>query len=543
MVQIPQITRDRLASSVVGTPELDTSGQKIGQSMAAMGEQIGQAAGEYAIQRQTLLDQAESNRLIVSKNMADIQAFEQAKNTFASEPEKALPFVQDQMEKNLTSVQQQASNPRVSLMIGANNSYFPSKLGLDVLQWGQLQRVAVDKAHVINQGNQLISQTSDLIDGKKSLTENMSTFTLQAAQAGHISAGAFAAASPASAAQLKMKMLPSLATHSTYKLMQDNPIQAREFLEQPSIKELYKPNPKEWDTLHQHVLQREKDLGIYTQSAEAMKPLIDSPQIVGQIVSPDNAANHIDLNAISAMPSGPMRDALYKLALHSHSQLNQGEQAARVVKFADDAKNIGVDIGKVGQDKSVSDLVKFHSELIDAHADGLINKQTFTKFYGNLAIPLRDAVLKAHDSAMLKQVQNPNPVMGFIQNFFSPHPQPDQVIDKYVGGYDVINNWAKTLHQEGNDEYKAQAIKKYMDVSDSRQPGAVDPLGRPWTPATNARDVMGILEGRDSIQTPIGSRKIAGYNNTTQKPTVDFSPQDQEKLNHLKALQKAMTGA
>lgn len=535
---IPQITRERLASSVVGTPGVDTSGQKIGESLASAATDVGTAIGQYAIEKQTQYDQAEANRLVLSNNMAAIDSMETAKKTYADDPEKAGPALMEQLKTNLTATQDQASNPRVALKVGLGNPYFDSKMAFDMQQWSVTQRANLDHAAVENQGNMMGDQMERVIDGNQPLVANLNQFTLAAHNVGTLTAGAYAVSNPVAAETLKIRMLPTLATRATYKLLQDNPAQATAFLENSGVKEVFNANPKEWDELHDTAMKRTEGMAKDAEWHSMLQPLVDSPQIVNQV-----ASGKVDYNAIAALPAGPMRDGLLKMSMQVGSTRNEGEQAQAVAKFAADAADIGAKYKSVGREKSVSDLLKFNTELIQAHNDGLITPETYRTYMNNLALPLRDAVLKAHDPQTLSKINQQGGIIGAVQSWLSPKPQPDQVVDKYVGGYNVIQNWAKSQNADDNWSYKAEAIKKYMDVSDSRGPEDRDPLGRPWTPATNARDVMGILEGRDSINTPLGPKKIAGYNDKTSQPTVDFTSEEIKQLNHLKALKTSAQGS
>lgn len=533
MVAIPQITRDKLASSVVGTPGTDLSGQKAEDSMAGAANDIGQAVGQYAIQRQGEIDQAETNKLMLDNKMAAVTAMEQSKTTYADNPEKAGPAFMDQMSNILATSTQQASNPRVALMVGRGDPFFDGRMALDMQTWAVGQRAKIDQDNIINQGNQMADNMENVVNGKDPLVTNLNRFTHFADMTGNLTAGAYAAANPTAAETLKTRMLPTLATRTTYKLLQDNPAQATAFLENPGIKELFNPAPKEWDELHKTAMDRTEGMAKDAEWHSMLQPLIDSPQVINQV-----ASGQVDYNAIAKMPPSPLRDGLLKMSMQVGSTRNEGEQAESVAKFAADAADIGAKYKSVGRGKSVSDLVNFNTELVQAHNDGLITPETFRTYMNNLALPLRDAVLKAHDPETLNKMnQGDGGPLATISNWLFPKPQPDQIVDKYVGGYNVIQNWAKSQNADDNWSYKAEAIQKYMKVSDSRGPEDRDPLGRPWTPATNARDVMGILEGRDTISTVLGPKKIAGYNNATNKPTVDWTPDELDQIKRLKALQ------
>ena len=80
-MNIPQVYREKIASSVVGTPGVDTSGQAIGEAVA-------QPAFELAINRQQNLDMAETNRLSLDYKLRAMDTLEKLKTSYAGEPEK-----------------------------------------------------------------------------------------------------------------------------------------------------------------------------------------------------------------------------------------------------------------------------------------------------------------------------------------------------------------------------------------------------------------------------------------------------------------------
>src|SRR5665213_3195704 len=147
MVAIPQIVREKLASSVVGTPGVDTSGQKAEESLATGANDVGQAIGQYAIQKQQEYDQAETNKLMLDNKMAAVTAMESAKTTYADDPEKAGPAFMQSMQDILAQSKTQASNPRVALMVGRGDPFFDGRMALDMQQWSVTQRGSIDKAN------------------------------------------------------------------------------------------------------------------------------------------------------------------------------------------------------------------------------------------------------------------------------------------------------------------------------------------------------------------------------------------------------------
>lgn len=66
---IPEYQRQKLQSSVVGTPGMDTSGQRIGSAVAGAFSDVSQITGNIAVQRQEAKDAALANRTMIEMDM------------------------------------------------------------------------------------------------------------------------------------------------------------------------------------------------------------------------------------------------------------------------------------------------------------------------------------------------------------------------------------------------------------------------------------------------------------------------------------------
>lgn len=526
MVAIPQITREKLASSVIGTPGVDTSGQKIGEDLASSANQVGGAIADYAINRQQNLDLAEKNRLDVDYKLKTLDDLDTIKTRYANNPEGAGPALVKASANNLKAVQAQASNPRVALAVGQGDPYFNTHILMNQQQWAYKQRDNLNVQSIQNQGNSIADHAEDLGRNAPSLTELQEGLKPLASATGSLLANTAATVSPESAAKLQAKMLPTLYSRAFYGSLQDNPARAYALTQDKDMQAAFAANPKELDGMTQQAMKRVQGMAKEEEWKQMITPLVDSPQIINQV-----ASGKVDWNQIRSFPDGPYKDQLEKMALAGPS-INTTEKAEAVANFFADAHSMGMQMHQVPSGKSMADLVKFNTELTAAHNDGLVTPATYQTMMNKLAIPLRDSMLKVHDPDTLKKINS----QDWLGHFLHPQEQPDQVIDKYVGGYNTINNWLKSQGKDQDWEYKAGAIQKYMTLSDNTKSEDRDFYGRPWTPANLARKAMGIGDG-DTIQTVFGPKQITG---ATDKgiPKYEITKEEQDKLNHLAALNR-----
>lgn len=531
MVAIPQITRDRLASSVVGTPEMDTSGQKIGEALAGAGKEIAQAAGEYAINIQQNLDLAESNKLMVAKKAADSDSLEGIKEKFANDPDKMVPAYLEAMKNNQETLAKQVSNPRVGLLFGRGDPGFEGWMVKSAAQYSFQMKIQNDKAAIEAGINDVGNRAENLGASTELYVEKLAGLSPLHSMAGNLVAGAFASAHPASAEEVRQRISPTIANRMFYGMLRNNPVQAVKFTQEPGIQKLFESNPKELDEMHQKAMTRVEGMAKEAKWNSVIQPLLDSPQVMNQI-----ATKQVDWNTIDKFPEGELKQQLQKMALDAYPVENGQQRDQAMSKFFADAADIGMNYKHIPSDKTASDLVKFNTELTKAVNDGFLTQEQYRTMVSKLSIPLRDAMLKLHDPETLKQVKKSGGFLGIFQH----EEEPDQVIDKYTGGYNLINKW---LQQNGKDQdwgSKSAAVQKYIDNWDAAKPEDRDAQGRPNTIQLLAQRALGIEPGKDSIQTKLGLRRIVS-STPDGMPILEVTKEDQDALNHAKAL-KAIRG-
>lgn len=524
MVQIPQITRDRLASSVVGVPEQDTSGQKIGQALAASANEVGQAAGEYAVDRQQNIDIAETNRISTNYKLNTVNTLEDMKQKYANNPEASGAAFYQAMQDHLAAATQDASNPRVGLMVGRGDPYFDGIMVRQQQQWALAQRENLDKQSIMIQGNKLADTAENIGSDANTpyILKKQNLLPLFSA-AGNLSAGAFAAAHPASAQELSQRIGPTIMSRAIYGMMRANPAQAIQFTQEPEVQKAFESNPKELDTLHNAAVERMKGLAGEEKWNMIAKPLVDSPDVVRDVSS-----GKIDWTQLNEMPQNAFTTELKKMALDT-SPKNVEEQQQAIADFYDRAAKIGVGIKGTPPERSVADLVKFSTDLASAYNEGLITKSTYERMNKQVASPLIGAVTKAHDPNLFQQAASR------AGSWFSQHPEnPEDVVDKYTGGYNVINKWLESTGNGSDWRAKTGVIQKYLDFSDKIGPNDRDAQGRPYTPQSIAQKVMGIGVG-DTVTTPLGNLTVSGHKSDGM-PTFKLTKEQQDKFDHLKSV-------
>jgi hypothetical protein len=244
MPNIPQITRDRLESSAVGTPGIDTSGEKIAQSLAQGSNEVGQAVGEYAINIQQNLDQAETNRLAVGYKEDVTNTLEKMKEQYANDPEKITEAYPTYLQNALQNTVKQASNPRVALMSGRGEPMFDGHMIMQANQWAFTQRLQNDKASVLTGANTAVEDAGKIVTKDGQTYDQMKQDMLPIfSRIGNLTAGAFASAHPSQAAKFQEDTAKSAYMNIVGKMIDHNPMWALQFLNEDDTKKVIGGDP------------------------------------------------------------------------------------------------------------------------------------------------------------------------------------------------------------------------------------------------------------------------------------------------------------
>lgn len=113
MAVIPEFERRKLASSVVGTPGVDTSGQEIAQTVSGVANQAVQTFGEQAIKKKEIQDAAQANKTLVDFDVELEKAYVDHQKNYKNDPTNKTDFFTDNAKQILDGFVNGTSSPRV----------------------------------------------------------------------------------------------------------------------------------------------------------------------------------------------------------------------------------------------------------------------------------------------------------------------------------------------------------------------------------------------------------------------------------------------
>ncbi len=139
MATIPKFERQRLASSLVGTPGVDTSGAAIADAVGGVANKTVQVFGQQAIEKKQIQDAALANKTMVDYDVALEKAYADHQKTYKGDPTGKTQFLKDEGQRLLQQFADPIDSPQVR---GAVERMGYAKLGEKVtneVKWADQQ--------------------------------------------------------------------------------------------------------------------------------------------------------------------------------------------------------------------------------------------------------------------------------------------------------------------------------------------------------------------------------------------------------------------
>jgi len=503
LVAIPQITRERLASSAVGTPGVDTSAASISESIGRAAQSIYEPIAQMAIEKQQALDAAEANRLAANYKIAATDAFEQHKEAYAMDPVNKTDQLDSVLNDQLEGTLSQASNSRVKDLVGRMaQSERASSLSSEIV-WAHNRKVGIEQEGIISTTNELANRGNAIgADSTLSFEEKNKRIADLFSSAGNVLESAkHLKFSPEKLAELEQKVPKSILSGVVYGMIDNSPAEAVAYLEHPDVKEMF--TQEELKTFKSNAMASLKNFNETVQWKQTASSMVQAPELTNGVIS-----GQVKWSELDRMPQTPLIKTLKDIALNS-SPAAQMEVAQEKLKLIDDFQQLGIDGKHLTAKAAATQVIDFSHKLAQAYQRGVINRETFDQYNKDLASPLVSAVLDQHDPNMFEKVGSMimHPVASF-KNFINPAAK--QKLERYQTGFNEINQYLKSQGGEDNFDQRLQYYQKFLDVASKADMQAKDFQGKPFTGARIAQAILNIGEGQ-LVDTPVGKKKVIGY--------------------------------
>ena len=110
---IPKFERQKLASSLVGTPGVDNSGAAIAEAVGGVGQKAMQVFGQQAIEKKNIQDQALANKTLVDFDVELEKAYIDHQKNYKTDPLDKTDFLKDNAQNLLDSFTAGIADPQV----------------------------------------------------------------------------------------------------------------------------------------------------------------------------------------------------------------------------------------------------------------------------------------------------------------------------------------------------------------------------------------------------------------------------------------------
>lgn len=556
MVNIPQLYREKLASSVVGTPGVDVSGQMTGEFVARGAEETAAPIWGITEHQQAQRDEAEYNALMVQHKLNLGAAAEDIKVKFASNPDAAGPAMQQAIKDSNSSIVQMTNNPRVKLLAQKGDPFMETWTLKETYQWASQQEY-----------NNIIKGAKTVMDaaGQKLATiganQGLSVSDMKEQMKPEISILA------STVAAIRASKHPELADgfeaagmKSYYKQLLDNtmeyqPAKAVQLATDPEVTKYFTAD--EVKKYQNDALSAVKSFPVKMQTRLVQEDLAAHPQLINDVLN--GKATYADVDVWQKTHDYGLHDETCKwLKDITMNVAPEGASADRDrlrATFFDDARSIGFKIingsvklsEKEGVDKAIAsqdikNLYKFQDEILSATARGIISKEEAKTYTDALYNPLVAKTMQNHDPTFFQKVVNAGTaaIGGIALHGMNVatgglfHANTPSKVDDFQTASRIIENYINSTGKPVNFADKAAFYDSYFKAMDKAQ-GQINPAtNAKYTPSDIAHAVTGQGLG-NYIPTGFGLRKVKGYND--KGPIVEISEEDNKKLLYLKSLE------
>ena len=445
MGRIPEFVSRKLASSVVGTPGVDPSGEIIGRSIAGAAGRIADVSFREMAQRQRVLDTVDANQNSAEFGIALDKTTVEVQTEFKDNPvagveaflvqgnnlsNQFLGNVDSESVKQLTTLKYQENiNRRLNSM----------------RSWAANRQVAIAGSKITSNINLLATQAAAM-DDPNALTSIFS----EAAKTIDASIGVLSAKE---AAKFQKLAPEAIAKGYFYGQLERDPVHAGQLLDEGFFSKQFTPeeiNGFKKDT--QKAIEKKGETDNYnllidvSRSHENLaKQYKEGTLTVGEIDQlkinfEDQEASAEELKFLDIM-----RDLVIETA-----DLDAVDNAEEYSKLMDNWHQLQVKKDGTSAKGALEDILRFQTQAGIAHRSKVITKEKFNQFLRLTATPVND------------KIETEKGERGGIFGLGGPASKLDT-------GYIKIVNWLKTNKLDKNFDVKKHMLTSLVSSFDKRR--------------------------------------------------------------------------
>lgn len=559
IVAIPQIYRDKIASSVVGTPGVDPSAQAIGQGVSSGLETTANASFNIAIDKQNLRNEGEYASLMVQHSLNIMGAAENIKKQYANDPNGMAPALSKAIDNSIDQVSNQASNPYVKLMAQKGDPsaqmWAMRQISQDAYEQG-FRNTLVHATETIN----TLGQQAEKIGGNLSLSPD--DMIKQTAPLFHTLGQLFTSVDSSAHQQVadetSTKGAFSIIKSLIDPAIESQPVKAAQLLQNPEVQKLMPADElkKYQDSANAAIANfPKKMLTMQIQQDFSTHPQLVTAAMNGQMTYAQvDRQQRMDTEGLHEHTYNYLKDIILGAGRESDIK-DVARQKAQII---DDASKLGIrlkddptDLAQTGADKkaqissNVRDLYKLQDEILDGQRRGVLSKEESGALYSHLYVPMVAATMKNHDPHWYDGLVNGSMDMANgAANFFSGKKGLPEQVGEFNSAYHVIENYLKLpggqqMVQDAGGEYEAKSrlYENYFTQIDATKGKNMPNSNQPWTPRESAYYTLGIqADGKNTYDFGSYGRRVITGHDADGSPLFHSSKEDDEKYANQKNL-------
>lgn len=391
MPSIPEFQRQKFASSVVGTPGEDRSGQMIGQSVARAAGQLEDAAFKMAVTRQRTMDESLANKVVTEARIKADAIAAQADVDFANwdgSPEDRAAQERIRYEEAFSSLLEPVKSPGARRILESEFSNMTGTYTINAAKKGRINQSVLAAKNTLESVN-LLSADAANVARNRSLSPTQQFMAIQGLLQQGESAyqSGFEAYSVEDRLKLVQQIPESISKSFLSNLISYNPEDVKGFIESGQFdKVLSEPERKKYldDAVAAIPKFREKmeldrlynavssDLGLFEAFAN------DDPNLMQMLEESESpfAEELRDLNLKGAVDPEDKDTAILDLQARIDGMTDFTEKGKPISKKA-----------------RLEDLATFMKDVVSYRKRGLITDSMMTNYRTKVAGPMYQAIL------------------------------------------------------------------------------------------------------------------------------------------------------
>lgn len=509
MPKIPEYQQRQLESSMVGIPSLDTSGKRIAEGVAQLGETGKNVFGQQMIERQQAIDTIEANKQATEYEVELEKTFQTHQKTHAEDPKDKTDLFKSQAEQMLQERVKSTKSTAAQQSVAVIGQRI---LGNKLAQEGKWALDQESNNALINVTSTVQTLANQAFEAGRAGDFQLATDTFKRHESVLVSSKM--ALNPDSYAKLQKSVPAILAKGAIDGMLTSHPDKVSEYIKSLPPDTLAPEEIKKYKKEAQDAILNISD----TRQFEYLTDVVATkhPELFGRYMAGDptlisDLETHPDKKA-----AGLLRDIILK-----QNPVSAETKASSALDMYMSFANLGVSKrdGKYSAKANLDEVLRFQHDVMKMVKEQVIAPKTGQALIEKLSGPLAKKIS-----------ENAKPSMGERLGFGEP--------DAMQAGLRAVNQWVDRQKSAlAPDNLKVDMMSEFVERMDREKPkdrkeaaaliqDVIASSFQKVYPGVSAMvDVPGAYFGKDGVLAPgVSNSKAPTQQKVTKPYTRMFSP-------------------